>query len=75
MSLLQVHFRVGGAIGTLIDPKNCPKGDGSSVTSVLGCAGAWALMHITTKATAYLENVWGTLLVMIGDVICSDLIG
>lgn len=55
---LQVHFRVGGAIGTKIDPFNCPRGDGRNASAV-ECAGAWTLMHITKSATAYLENVWG----------------
>ena len=56
--LWEVHFRVGGAIGTKIDPTNCPRGDGTKALAE-SCAGAWALMRITTKATAYLENVWG----------------
>ncbi len=57
--MFQVHFRIGGAIGTRIDPSNCPRGDGGNA-SATACAGTWALMHITKKATAYLENVWGT---------------
>ncbi len=56
--LWEVHFRVGGAIGTKISPSNCPRGDGANATAA-ECAGAWALMHITKSATAYLENVWG----------------
>ncbi len=56
----QVHFRVGGAIGTRIDPSNCPRGDGGNA-SAAQCAGTWALLHVTKKATAYLENVWGEL--------------
>jgi len=54
----EVHFRIGGAIGTKIDPSNCPRGDGSNALAE-NCAGTWALMHITEGATAYLENVWG----------------
>jgi hypothetical protein len=54
----EVHFRIGGAVGTLIDPFSCPKGDGSTAPAEK-CAGTWALMHITKSATAYLENVWG----------------
>ena len=54
----EVHFRIGGAIGTQINPTNCPRGDGSNATAA-ECAGSWALLHITSKATAYLENVWG----------------
>jgi len=53
-----VHFRIGGAIGTNISPSNCPRGDGGNATATT-CAGTYALMHITKKATAYLENVWG----------------
>ena len=49
---------MGGAIGTNIGPSNCPRGDGANATAT-ACAGTWALMHITAKATAYLENVWG----------------
>lgn len=56
--LWEVHFRVGGAVGTKIDPFNCPRGDGTKAPAE-SCAGSWALMRITTKATAYLENVWG----------------
>lgn len=54
----EVHFRIGGAVGTKIDPSNCPRGDGTTAPATT-CAGAWGLMHITQKATAYLENVWG----------------
>lgn len=57
--LWEVHFRIGGAVGTKMDPFVCPQGDGSTAP-VENCTGAWALMHITKQATAYMENVWGT---------------
>jgi glucan 1,3-beta-glucosidase len=53
-----VHFRIGGAIGTKIDPSNCPKGDGSKAPPSL-CNGVWGLMHITKTGSCYMENVWG----------------
>lgn len=34
----QVHFRIGGAIGTNIDPTNCPRGDGANATAT-ACTG------------------------------------
>ncbi|KAF6792624.1 hypothetical protein CSOJ01_14144 [Colletotrichum sojae] len=47
------HFRVGGAIGSDIQVENCPTQSQND-----GCVAASMLMHITTKASAYLENVW-----------------
>jgi glucan 1,3-beta-glucosidase len=53
-----VHYRIGGAIGTNIDPGNCPRGDGGRAPAS-ACTGAWVLLHITASASVYLENVWG----------------
>eukprot|EP01113_Clastostelium_recurvatum_P030472 TRINITY_DN3706_c0_g1_i2.p1 TRINITY_DN3706_c0_g1~~TRINITY_DN3706_c0_g1_i2.p1 ORF type:complete len:427 (+),score=98.35 TRINITY_DN3706_c0_g1_i2:151-1281(+) len=53
-----VHFRVGGAVGTNIEPFDCPYGDGTSAPASK-CSGAWALMHVTRSASLYMENVWG----------------
>jgi len=52
------HFRVGGAIGTDIEPNNCPSGDGVGAPASQ-CTGAWGLFHITSTGSCYLENVWG----------------
>jgi hypothetical protein len=49
------HFRVGGAIGSNLQYINCPWSDAQVNTD---CIAATMLMHITTSATAYLENVW-----------------
>ncbi|CAK7221307.1 hypothetical protein SBRCBS47491_004483 [Sporothrix bragantina] len=47
------HFRVGGAKGSNLQAADCP------VTSQnKACIAASMLMHITTSASAYLENVW-----------------
>jgi len=56
--LWDVHYRIGGAIGTNISPSNCPRGDGGNAPEGT-CTGAWALLHITSSASLYLENVWG----------------
>jgi len=56
--LWDVHYRIGGADGTNISPGNCPRGDGGNAPAGT-CNGAWGLLHITTTANVYLENVWG----------------
>ena len=53
-----VHFRIGGAYGTNIDPDNCPSTDGTS-SPASTCDGAFMLLHVTKYATIYMENVWG----------------
>jgi glucan 1,3-beta-glucosidase len=53
-----VHFRIGGAISTKIEPSNCPRGDGSTAPAS-ECTGAWGLLHLTPTSSCYLENVWG----------------
>lgn len=53
----EVHFRIGGAIGTSIDPQHCPRGDGAAAPAS-ACTGAWAMFHVTDKGNGILENVW-----------------
>lgn len=50
-----VHFRVGGAAGTNLQSAQCTKG---STTANPSCYGAGMLLHVTSSASAYLENVW-----------------
>ncbi|KAK3328017.1 pectate lyase superfamily protein-domain-containing protein [Cercophora scortea] len=45
-------LRVGGSIDTLVNT-DCQNPDAA------GCKAAFALLHITKTASAYLENVWG----------------
>ncbi|KAH7147069.1 pectate lyase superfamily protein-domain-containing protein [Dactylonectria estremocensis] len=49
------HFRVGGAKGGNLQAKDCP-----SLPDTLnpGCVAASLMLHVTPKASAYLENVW-----------------
>eukprot|EP01127_Copromyxa_protea_P020738 TRINITY_DN6962_c0_g1_i2.p1 TRINITY_DN6962_c0_g1~~TRINITY_DN6962_c0_g1_i2.p1 ORF type:complete len:638 (-),score=117.86 TRINITY_DN6962_c0_g1_i2:26-1939(-) len=51
----EVHFRVGGAIGTGINDVDCPSGTTAPASK---CTGAWALMHVAA-GSVYMENVWG----------------
>jgi len=53
-----VHFRIGGAAGTNINPSNCPA-DGGQNSPASTCAGTWGLMHVTATGSVYMENVWG----------------
>ncbi|KAB8225907.1 pectin lyase-like protein [Aspergillus novoparasiticus] len=48
------HFRVGGAIGSDLQATNCPKSSGVNTD----CKAASLLLHITSDASVYLENVW-----------------
>lgn len=56
--LWDVHYRIGGAIGTNMQPGNCPQGDGGSAPASQ-CAGSWGLLHVSDTANLYMENVWG----------------
>ncbi|XWW97896.1 hypothetical protein V2A60_005892 [Cordyceps javanica] len=49
------HVRVGGAVGTELESKQCPA---STKGSNSGCNAGSALMHITKSGSGYFENVW-----------------
>ncbi|KAM5347264.1 hypothetical protein ACJ41O_010269 [Fusarium nematophilum] len=49
------HFRVGGAEGSNLQAKDCPSLPDSPNS---GCIAASLMLHVTPKASAYLENVW-----------------
>ncbi|KAF4951438.1 hypothetical protein FSARC_12921 [Fusarium sarcochroum] len=49
------HFRVGGAEGSDLQASDCPKLPDDVNPS---CIAASLMLHITPKASAYLENVW-----------------
>ncbi|KAH7329285.1 LysM domain protein [Stachybotrys elegans] len=53
--LWDTHVRVGGAIGTEMLARHCPKKTGKIDPK---CKGASMLMHMTPGSTGYLENVW-----------------
>ena len=47
------HIRVGGATGTELDVKNCPKRGFNDQ-----CIAASLMMHVTRESSGYFENVW-----------------
>jgi hypothetical protein len=47
------HFRVGGAAGTDLTIKECPKFGYNEK-----CIAASLLFHVTSKGSGYFENVW-----------------
>ena len=53
-----VHFRVGGAAGTGLQSDVCGKNPTATDPPNPKCIGAFMLLHITEKASAYIENSW-----------------
>jgi hypothetical protein len=53
--ILDSHFRIGGATGTHLQAKDCPKLTGSVDSK---CIAASMMLHLTSTSSAYLENVW-----------------
>lgn len=53
-----VHFRVGGSAGTELQSDTCKKDPKKTNTPNPKCIGAFMLLHITEKASVYLENIW-----------------
>jgi len=48
------HFRIGGALGTNLDSRNCDK----AVAKTSDCKGSHTLLRLSETSSAYLENVW-----------------
>ncbi|CAE6353085.1 unnamed protein product [Rhizoctonia solani] len=55
VGMWDVHIRLGGFKGTNLDVSTCLAGSSHSTT---GCAAAFLGLHITSTATAYMENAW-----------------
>ncbi|GLI71866.1 hypothetical protein PoHVEF18_000033 [Penicillium ochrochloron] len=53
-----VHIRIGGAAGTGLQSDTCPKTPANQTTPKAECIAAFLLLHITEKASAYIENSW-----------------
>ncbi|KAJ5578443.1 uncharacterized protein N7459_007407 [Penicillium hispanicum] len=53
-----VHFRIGGAAGSELQSDKCPKTPKVTTTPKPECIAAFLLLHITEKASAYIENAW-----------------
>ena len=53
-----VHFRIGGSLGSRMQDENCPRGDGTDAPAA-ECTGVYLLMHVTSAASIYMEDIWG----------------
>ncbi|KAI9735306.1 MAG: hypothetical protein M1818_006500 [Claussenomyces sp. TS43310] len=53
-----VHFRIGGSAGTELQSNTCAKNPTVTAAANPACEGAFMLLHVTSKATIYLENNW-----------------
>ncbi len=53
-----VHMRIGGSAGTSLQSNTCAKNPNVTASYNPNCEGAFLLLHVTTKATIYLENNW-----------------
>ena len=52
------HLRIGGTAGTSLQSNTCAKNPSVTADYNPNCEGAFLLLHVTTKATIYLENNW-----------------
>ncbi|KAE8451175.1 hypothetical protein EG329_004339 [Mollisiaceae sp. DMI_Dod_QoI] len=53
-----VHIRIGGSAGTGLQSNTCSKNPTVTAPANPACEGAFMLLHVTSKATIYLENNW-----------------
>lgn len=53
-----VHIRIGGSAGTGLQSNTCSKNPTVTAPANAACEGAFMLLHVTSKATIYLENNW-----------------
>lgn len=60
-----VHWRIGGSAGTLLQADTCLLQPKVTTTATSGtgetseCKGAFLLLHVTPLANIYMENTWG----------------
>jgi len=53
-----VHIRIGGTAGTELQSDKCKKTPAVTTQPNPECIAAFMLLHVTEKASAYLENTW-----------------
>ncbi|KAF2099288.1 family 55 glycoside hydrolase [Rhizodiscina lignyota] len=58
-AMWEVHWRIGGTAGTLLQSNICTKTPNLQTFPNAQCFGAFMLMHITSDASVYMENNWG----------------
>jgi len=58
VGMWDVHFRIGGTAGTKLQSDTCTKNPNATHSADPACEGAFLLLHVTSKASIYLENNW-----------------
>ncbi|MCJ1379596.1 hypothetical protein MMC17_002698 [Xylographa soralifera] len=53
-----VHMRIGGSAGTDLQSNTCAKNPTVTAPANPACEGAFLLLHVTPKASIYMENNW-----------------
>lgn len=53
--LWDCHARIGGAMGSMLTPAECPA---STTGTDSGCSAAILMMHITSGASGFFDNMW-----------------
>jgi glucan 1,3-beta-glucosidase len=53
-----VHFRIGGTAGTQLQSNTCSKNPAVTAPANPACLGAFLLLHVTSRASIYIENNW-----------------
>ncbi|POS83598.1 Pectin lyase-like protein [Erysiphe pulchra] len=57
VGMWDVHVRIGGSAGTKLQSNTCTK-QPTGTTVNPACQGAFLMLHVTPKASIYLENNW-----------------
>ena len=59
--LWDIHWRIGGSSGTMLQSNTCEKNPDKTTTTadVAPCIGSFMLLHVTSQASIYMENTWG----------------
>ncbi|KAE8385789.1 hypothetical protein ETB97_001033 [Aspergillus alliaceus] len=57
-AMWDVHFRIGGSAGTELQSDRCAKTPKETTKPNAECIASFMLLHITEKASAYIENSW-----------------
>lgn len=59
----EAHYRIGGSAGTLMQETHCKKDPGTPIVAgdprIAACSGPFLMLHITSQANGYFENIWG----------------
>ncbi|KAK4998198.1 hypothetical protein LTR66_002539 [Elasticomyces elasticus] len=58
-AMWDVHWRIGGTNGTLLQSDRCSKTPTVAHTANTACIGAFLLLHVTHSGSVYMANNWG----------------